>query len=88
MALFCTFPEVFTHRFNDELLAYSPLTGETIVLSDFAADIFERLLSKQMNFPDLLSAVKPAQYGDVDIELSLRNTLNELGRRGFIASSK
>lgn len=86
MAHFFTFPEVFTHRFNDELLAYSALTGETIVLSDFAADILERLLFKQMDFFALLSAVNPARYSAVDIELTLRNTLNELGRRGFIAS--
>lgn len=86
MAKFYIWPEVFCHYFDDELLVYSALTGETILLSEFAADIFERLLSKQMDFSGLLSTIKPAQYGSVDIELTLRTTLNELSRRGFIAA--
>lgn len=69
-----------------DFLAYTPLTGETAVLSQFAYVTLTYLSSETLDFSALLKKLKQEAQGDVDLESTLQNTLNELISRGFLYS--
>lgn len=71
-------------KVGNDFLAYSALTSETVVLTQFAYQILIRLAPKSLNFTELLDKLKLEGGGSDDFELSLRDTLNELSKRGFI----
>lgn len=69
-----------------DFLAYTPLTGETAILSQFAYATLTYLSSEALDFLALLEKSKQAAYGDIDLESTLQNTVNELINRGFLYS--
>ncbi|MGR8930585.1 MAG: hypothetical protein ACU836_08080 [Gammaproteobacteria bacterium] len=81
---FSSHKDVFHYQFENEFLAYSALSGETVVLSDFAAKILLSLLSESRSFSGLLADAKNESVQSADIEASLQDVIKELTGRGFI----
>ena len=84
---FSSYKGVFYYQFENEFLAYSALSGETVVLSDFAAKILLSLLSKKRSFSDLAADARNESVQNADIETLLRDVIKELTSRGFIIAN-
>lgn len=80
------FPDVIFRRVGTDFLAYTALTGETIVLSQFAYATLAYLSLEARDYSALLERLKQEILGDIDIDLesTLQNTVNELFSRGFL----
>ncbi len=80
--MFGVYEGVQYNQMDEDFLAYSSLSGETVVLSQLACFILTELLSEPKCFSDLLDKLKRENYENA--EFSLRTTLNELSKRGFV----
>ncbi len=76
---------VICNKVGIDYLAYSPLTGETILLSPFANDVLSAVLTKSTIYKDLLDKLMQDNDDAMDdINAGLQRALRELSKKGFV----